>query len=169
MTDNHQQAQQKLNEMIKDIRFAMFTTVGPQGALHSRPMTVQNDPDGSQEAATHLWFFMSRTSEAVTELSSSPSVSVTFADTGEDTYVSVSGHAHLVEDMAMKERLWSKINEAWFPQGVSDPDLALARVDIEQAEFWNVKESKLVQMFKIAKAAFSDESPSLGTHGKLAP
>ncbi|KAA0910391.1 pyridoxamine 5'-phosphate oxidase family protein [Pusillimonas sp. ANT_WB101] len=172
MTNNQQPAHQQLNELISDIRFAMFTTVNSQGVLTSRPMTVQKDPDDEKEnaqAATHLWFFMSRTSETVAEFSLSPSVNVSFADTGDDIYVSVSGHARLVEDMALKQRLWSKMNEAWFPQGVTDPDLALVRVEIEQAEFWNVKESKLVQLFKIAKAAFSDEPPTLGTHGRLTP
>lgn len=172
MTNNQQPAQQKLNELVSDIRFAMFTTVNSQGVLTSRPMTVQKDPEDAKESAqatSHLWFFMSRTSETVSEFSSSPSVNVSFADTGDDTYVSVSGHARLVDDLVVKQRLWSKMNEAWFPQGVNDPDLALVRVEVEQAEFWNVKESKLVQIFKIAKAALSDESPTLGTHGKLTP
>lgn len=167
MTSNHHESLQELKSLIKDIRFAMFTTVGAQGELHSRPMTLQKDPDDDQEVGRHLWFFMSRTSEAVMELSRSSSVNVAFADTGEDTYVSVSGHARVVEDLALKERLWSKMNEAWFPQGATDPDLALVRVEIEQAEFWDVKESKPVQMFKMAKAAFTDEPPSMGSHGTL--
>ena len=167
MIDDRHQAQKKLNELIKDIRFAMFTTVGASGVLSSRPMTVQKNPDDSQEAVTQLWFFMSRTSDAVIQLTHTPSVNVTFADTGDDAYVSVSGSAHVVEDLALKERLWSKMNEAWFPKGFSDPDLALVRVEMEEGEYWNVKESKLVQMFKMAKAALSDEQPNLGSHGKL--
>lgn len=169
MTTDQPQAQQRLNELIKDIRFAMFTTVDSHGKLRSRPMTVQKDADSGRDVTKCLWFFMSRKSETVTEFSHSPSVNVAFADTDNDTYVSVSGQAQLVEDLAMKDRLWSKMNEAWFPAGVQDPDLALVQVEIDEAEFWNVKESKLVQMFKIAKATFSDQPPNVGTHGKLVP
>ena len=57
-------------ELIKDIRFAMFTTHNTNGHLHAWPMTMQNKSfdDGK------LWFFMSRTSEAVRELQVNPTV-----------------------------------------------------------------------------------------------
>ena len=45
MYDAHDQTahgQDKLSELIKDIKFAMFTTHKTQGHLHSRPMTTQN-------------------------------------------------------------------------------------------------------------------------------
>lgn len=168
MDDTPHESRQKLREMIDDMRFAMFTTAGPGGALHSRPMTVQKDPQAPRDA-THLWFFMSRDSEPVTELTRSPMANVSLSDTDKDTYVSISGRAQIIEDMAIKVRLWSKMNEAWFPRGVEDPDLALVRVEIEEAEYWNVAESKLMQIFKIAKAALSNGRPDLGEHVTVAP
>jgi general stress protein 26 len=154
-----------LYELIKDIRFAMFTTRGADGNLRSRPMTTQGRPEGQQDC---LWFFASRGSEPVADLQREPSVNVAYADTGRDAYVSVSGSASIVEDGARKQELWSKFAEAWFPGGPEDPDLALIRVQIGDAEYWNVKESKAVQLFKMARATVTGKPPTdLGDHAKL--
>ena len=56
----------KLWTMIKDIKFAMFTTRhGSNGHLHSRPMTTQNKELGADDS---LWFFMSRRGDPVADL-----------------------------------------------------------------------------------------------------
>ena len=77
-----------------------------------------------------------------------------------DAYVSVSGRASVVEDDARKKRMWSKFAQAWFPGGPEDPDLALIRVQIEEAEYWNVRESKVTQLFKIARATVTGQPPT---------
>jgi general stress protein 26 len=80
----------------------------------------------------------------------------------------VSGNATVVNDKVKKEQLWSKLAEAWFPQGASDPDLALVQVRITHANYWDVKASKLVQLFKMAKAAMSGKPPSqMGEHAEV--
>ena len=111
---------------------------------------------------------MSRGSEAVNDIGADPVVNVAYADPGRDAYVSVSGEAAVVEDRAKKEQLWSKLAEAWFPDGVDDPDLALVEVRIEDAEYWDVKESKVTQLFKMARAAVVSDPPSgMGEHGEV--
>ena len=164
---NHDDAdtQAKLWDLIKDIRFAMFTTRHSNGHLHSRPMTTQNS---KLDEDSNLWFFMSRQGAPVADLSADPTVNVVYADPGDDSYVSVSGTASVVDDMAKKQQLWSKLAEAWFPGGVDDPDLALVRVKISHANYWDVTDSKVVQLFKMAKAAFTGKPPKdLGEHGEV--
>ncbi len=161
-----QEARERLWSLIKDIRFAMFTTRHPaSGHLHARPMTTQNsklDEDSS------LWFFMSRQSDPVADLLEDAAVNVGYADPGSDSYVSVSGNAAVVNDLAKKEQLWSKMAEAWFPQGANDPDLALVQVRITHANYWDVKESKIVQLFKMAKAAVTGKRPTgMGEHAEV--
>jgi general stress protein 26 len=95
-------------------------------------------------------------------------VNVAYADPGKDSYVSVSGRADVADDPARKEQLWSKFAQAWFPAGPQDPDLALLRIRIEQADYWDVKESKPTQLFKMAKAAMTGHPPTgLGEHGTV--
>ena len=151
-------------DLVKNIRFAMFTTRHGNGHLHSRPMTTQNS--GLDEDAS-LWFFMSRSNGPVADLLADPVVNLVYADPGDDCYVSVSGTAAVVHDLAKKKQLWSKMNEAWFPKGVTDPNLALVEVRIIHANYWDVKESKIVQLFHMAKAAITGKPPTLGEHAEV--
>jgi general stress protein 26 len=163
-TTTQSNARELLWELVKDIQFAMFTTRA-EGRLRSRPMTTQNS---EVDERASLWFFMSRGSEAVNDIGADPVVNVAYADPGRDAYVSVSGEAVVVEDRAKKEQLWSKLAEAWFPDGADDPDLALVEVRIEDAEYWDVKESKVTQLFKMARAAVVSDPPSgMGKHGEV--
>lgn len=159
------QARSRLWSLVKDIRFAMFTTRHPNGHLHSRPMTTQNsriDEDSS------LWFFMSRGGDPVEELMADPTVNLVYADPGEDIYVSISGTAEVVRDAAKTRELWSKMAESWFPGGTSDADLALVQVKIIHANYWDVNENKLVQLLHIAKAIATGERPTtLGEHAEI--
>ena len=151
--------------LIKDIRFGMFTTRHSNSHLHSRPMTTQNTVIDDDES---LWFFMSRKGEPVADISADKRVNIAYADPDDDSYVSVSGEASVVEDMAKKTELWNKFAQAWFPGGVDDPDLALVQVTIIHAHYWDVKESKIVQIYKMAKAAITGERPSgMGESGEI--
>lgn len=164
-TPDNANARHRLWDLIKDIRFAMFTARHGNGHLHSRPMTTQNtcvDEDDS------LWFFMSRQGEPVADLAADPVVNVGYADPGADRYVSVSGTAAVVDDLAKKQQLWSRMAEAWFPGGAADPDLALVQVKIIHAHYWDIQENKIVQLFHIAKAVVTGKPPTqLGEHAEI--
>lgn len=164
-TPDENASRELLWDLIKDIKFAMFTTRHNNGHLHARPMTTQNqrmDEDSS------LWFFMPRSGEPVDDIEADSNVAVVYADPGADSYVSVSGTARVVEDAAKKEQLWTKFDEAWFPGGTRDPNLALVQVQISHANYWDVESSKLVQLFAMAKAAVTGRPPqNLGTHGEV--
>ena len=74
---DNEHARIRLWDLIKNIRFAMFTSRHANGHLHSRPMTTQNsavDEDAS------LWFFMSRRGEPVADLAADPVVNIVYAD-----------------------------------------------------------------------------------------
>jgi general stress protein 26 len=80
----------------------------------------------------------------------------------------VSGHAELVEDLAKKQQLWSKMDEAWFPEGPDGPNVALVRVRISHANYWDVKANKLVQLYAMAKAALTGQPPrNIGDTGEV--
>ena len=162
---DHAEDRETLWDLIKDIKFAMFTTRHANGHLHSRPMTTQNrkiDEDAS------LWFFMPRSSGSLADVGVQPTVNVSYADPDGDHYVSVSGDAFIVEDLARKQRLWNKKAAAWFPGGPTDPDLALIQVQIVHANYWDVKSSKLVQLITMAKADISGHPPrDMTQHGEI--
>ena len=138
---------QKLGELIKGIRVAMLTTVDDEGCLHSRPMANQDDIfDGT------LWFFTQANSGKVHELQRDRHVNLSYADPGDSRYVSVSGTASISRDREKMKELWSPIHKAWFPEGLDDPNIALLRVEVDKAEYWDSPSSAVVRMFGFAKA-----------------
>ncbi len=151
-------------DLIKDIKFGMLTHRHSSGMMHSIPLTTQNK---SVDENSVLYFFISRKSELAGALAQDANVNVSYAHPGKDSYVSVSGKGAIVEDQAKKEELWSSVAKAWFPGGVTDPDLALLEVGIHKAEYWDVKESKMVQLAKMATAAITGKQPQLGEHKEL--
>jgi general stress protein 26 len=165
MTDepkNHREAVQKLGGLIKDIHFAMLTTQTPEGDLHSRPMATQQvEFDGI------LWFLTSVSSAKIEEMQQHHRVNVAFADASADKYVSVAGTAQVLRDRQMLDELWSPFHTAWFPNGKDDPDIALIKVTVNSAEYWNVPESRMVQVIGFAKAVLTGKRYEPGEHGEV--
>lgn len=151
-------------QMIKDIRFAMFTHRHADGTLHAHPMTTQNK---SVEADGLLYFFVARESEVGQRLQVDGNVNVAYADHAKDVYISLSGQATVSDDADMKQRLFNALDKAWFPGGWQDPSLELVVVHIQHAEYWNAKESKLTQLFKMASAAVRHQQVQVGEHREL--
>ncbi|RZL62795.1 MAG: general stress protein [Variovorax sp.] len=155
----------KLWELIKDTRFGMLTHRHDDGELHSHPLTTQNK--SVDEGAT-LYFFIPKDGDIARHVVGDPSVNVAYANTDDDSYVSVTGRATMLDDQAKKEELFNPAAKAWFPGGVTDPNLGLLAVTILNAEYWDVDDSKMVQLFKMAKAAITGDTPkNLGEHKKL--
>lgn len=153
----------KLSELIKDIGVAMVTTSAPDGTLRSRPMaSTKHSFDGS------LWFFTADDSGKADEVTRHEQINVSFSEPKNERYVSLSGSAHLVRDAAKALEMWTPLLKGWFPAGVEDPRLALLKVDIEHAEYWDAKASKMLVFFSIARAAAKGEAPKhLGEHKKI--
>jgi general stress protein 26 len=154
---------QKLKDMIKEIDFCMLTTVDENHDLHSRPMSLNSevDKDGN------LWFFTSTNSHKVSEVKRTPKCNVSFADPNDNHYVSITGTAELVRDRKKIAELWKPALKAWFPEGVDQPDLALLRVGIEKAEYWDSPSSTVAQVVSFVSAIVSGKSAEWGENKKI--
>ena len=154
---------EKLRDLIKDIRFAMLTTIDKDGSLKSRPMATQEAKfDGD------LLFFTPGASPKVDEVERDERVNVSYASPDDNRYVSVSGTAVLVRDRAKIKELWNPALKAWFPKGLDDPDLALLRVRVEKAEYWEYPSNKMVQLAGFVKAiATGKQADDLGENEKI--
>lgn len=157
-----QQQFSKLGGLIKDIQIAMLTTLDEDGSLRSRPMAA---PQVAFEG--ELWFFTEADAPKVEESQQHRQVNVSFANPEHQDYVSVSGTASLVRDRQKMEELWSPWFRAWFPQGLDDPNLALLKVDVEKAEYWDAPSSTMVQLYGVVKATLTGKALQAGEHAKL--
>ncbi len=152
----------KLAEMIHDIDFAMLTTVAEDGSLHSRPMSTQR-----AEFDGNLWFFTRASAPKVGEVEREQHVNVAYAQPEAQRYVSVSGRATVVRDRAKIEELWSPELKAWFPEGSDDPDLALLKVAVERAEYWDSPSSAVAHAFSFVKALVTGQPANPGDNEKI--
>ena len=160
--NDHDEAVKTLGKLILDIKFAMLTTAEPDGTLRSRPMaTQQKDFDGV------LWFFTKSTTPKVDEVQKDHHVNVSYSQPDKNQYVSVSGLATLVHDKAKEKELWSPAYTAWFPKGLDDPELALLRVDVTKAEYWDTPSSAVVHVVGFVKALATGKPFKPGEHAKV--
>ena len=154
---------EKLREMLKDIDFCMLTTVDENNDLHSRPMSLNGEIDDNG----NLWFFTSAESLKVSEVERTPRCNASFAKPDDSRYVSISGTAEIVRDRKKIEELWKPELKIWFPQGTDEPDLALLRVAIEKAEYWDSPGGKVAQVVSFVSALIKGESADWGENQKL--
>lgn len=137
----HEEAVEKIWELIKDIKIAMLTTISEEG-LVSRPMKTQDvEFDGS------LWFLTKKDTEKFHELLHNKQVNVAYAD---KSYVSIRGAAELVDSTDKIKEFWNKAYEELLETTYDDPNLVLIKVDVEAAEYWDSGNK-----FKMAKFLFN--------------
>jgi general stress protein 26 len=157
------QSHEVLWDLIKDTRFCMLAHRHADGSLHSYPLTTQNKV---LDAGASLYFFVSKSSEVGQRLRQDGNVNLSYANPKDDTWVSISGTATVLEDAQKKQELFGAMDKAWF-DSPQDADLELVQVRIDEAEYWNIKENKLLQLLKIGKAAAGGSRPEIGEHAEL--
>ena len=154
---------EKLRELVKDIDFCMLTTVDEGGDLHSRPMSSNGDIDADGD----IWFFTSASSHKVSEIEKRPKVNVSFADPDNQRYISVSGTAQLVRDREKIDELWRPEFKIWFPEGKDDPEVALLRVNLEKAEYWDSPSSTIGYALSFVSSLVTGKQPDMGENRKV--
>jgi general stress protein 26 len=129
----HEESVRQLGTLLEGIKVAMLTTLQARdGSLHSRPMMSQLTPfDGS------LYFFSKFSSAKVDEIRNGSQVNLSYVDPNRGRYISVSGAAYVIRERMRMEEMWNDIYRSWFPNGLDEPDLALLRIDVHQAEVWD--------------------------------
>lgn len=151
-----------LAELIQGIKVAMMTTVEKDGSLRSRPMWTQNkDFDGQ------LWFFTREHAPKVDEVERDQHISLAYSEPARDRYVSVTGTAKVVTDKEKMRELWDPSLKAWFPKGLEDPEIALLRVDVTQAEYWDTPNARMLQVVGFVKAVLTGQPLRPGDHEKV--
>jgi general stress protein 26 len=156
---------EKIWKRVDSIRFGILSTVDSEGGISARPLTTQ-----AVENESRLLYFIGADGGLSHLAEEGSQVNVTYSDSGDNFFVSLGGTATVYRDAAKAKELWSKLNEAWFPGGPTDPNLMLLRVDVARVEYWDSGSSRIVQFLTMAKAAITKTPPTdVGEHGKFHP
>ncbi len=157
-----EEGRRKIAELVKGIKIAMMNTQAEDGSISSRPMAVQDVPfEGT------LWFLASIQSEKIVEMNRDRHVTLTFADPGDSKYIALKGVGTYSQDKAKIHELWNGWYKAWFPGGEDDPDIAVLRVDVREADYWEANSSKIVVGIKYAIAAATGGEVATGESGHV--
>lgn len=155
-------AQEKVWAMIRDVEVAMLVTMDEEGRFRGRPMRAVK-----HEAGDVLWFFTRQASPKVQEARQDERVLLAYADPRGQNYVSISGTAEVVRDPAKQKELWSEPLRVWFPGGAGASDVALLKVTVDGAEYWDAPSSTLVHAWGYVKAITTGEPPHPGANDKV--
>ena len=149
----------ELGKRVDGIDVVMMTTLDPQGALISRPMSpIEMDAHGA------IWFFTDLRSDKVEHLRV---VNVAFSDEARGTYVSVSGRGEIHAEEAHIKKLWTEFARPWFPDGPESLNIALLKFVPDSAEYWDAPNSKMVRMFAMAASIVANKPIGMGDHDTL--
>ncbi len=133
--------------IIKQVKYAMFSTVNATGDVHAWPMTTTKADLDNQA----IWFIGDKNSDLVADLKINKRVGLSYATQDEKNYLSLSANAEFVDDKQKLEELWSPVYDAFFEQGKEDDDIQLIKVIPHGAEYWT-SGSSLINTFKMIKA-----------------
>jgi len=148
----------KLWDLIRSIEVAMMVTEDGE-YLRARPMVgSQSTFDGT------LWFFTRVGAHKVAEVAIDQWVNLSYSHPGKQDYVSVSGVASLVQDRSLIDAHWSESLRVWFPKGKDDPEIAMLKVAVQRAEYWDAPSSTMLHAYGYVKAALTGKSPQPGGH-----
>ncbi|MBZ4486569.1 pyridoxamine 5'-phosphate oxidase family protein [Microbacterium sp. cx-55] len=140
----------KLNDLLKDFRFAMLTTRATDGTLTAHPLSVQESEfDGD------LWFIVGRNAPAVQHVQVDPMVGVSFSSNS--SWLSLAGSAEVVDDAAKLTQLWNSAVDAWFPNGPEDPNVTLLRVNALSGEYWDSPGGRVATIAAFVKQKVTGE------------
>lgn len=156
---SNEKAAQEIWQTLADTDVVMLADQF-SGGLRARPMAVFPEPG---EHA--IWFVSDAATSKVDEVSRNPQVCLSAAKDVKNTYLSVSGHAAVVDDKAKLKELWNAWLDAWF-EGPDDPKAVLIRVTPTEGELWD-GDAKPLAAIKMLMASDGDR-PNVGERKRAA-
>jgi general stress protein 26 len=160
---NEQLHIERVWELVEKIGVCMLTTQSGD-SLHARPIEAR--ADASDKAAGLIYVVTDMRSPKADEIAARPAVVLTFVDQSENAYLSITGRAKVLRDMAKTRELWRKTDAMWW-SGYDDPNVCLLRIDAMTAELWDGPASKAVFVWEFLKARVTGAEPELGQNRKV--
>ena len=161
--NSDQKHNERIWELIEKIGVCMLTTQAGD-SLHARP--VEARADASDKAAGVIYVVTDVRSPKADEIAAWPAVVLTFVDQSENAYLSVTGRAKVLRDVAKTRELWRTTDELWW-SGYDDPNVCLLRIDATTAELWDGPASNAVFVWEFLKAKVGGAEPELGQNRKV--
>lgn len=146
--------------LIDDIPVAMVVTHEQGRHMRARPMAMR-----PARAEGVIYFLTDVDAPKVEEIRRNESICLAVADNRSQKYVSITGHAELIDDRSRIREVWSIYDKAFWPNK-DDPRIRVLRVTPESAEFWEGA-GTVVTTVKLVAAMASGERMNIGANEKV--
>ncbi|MBN9252707.1 MAG: pyridoxamine 5'-phosphate oxidase family protein [Mesorhizobium sp.] len=144
-------------DLVEKIRFCMLAT-NHGNDIRSRPMTAH-----AEREENAIYFLLDLKDHK--DLKAFDNSCLSFADSGDMDYVSVTGKGEVSNDRAKIDELWSAPYKAFW-DGPDDPNIRVLKISPKDAQYWDGP-GKIVSYAKMLATAVTDAKPALGDHGKV--
>lgn len=128
--------------------------------LRARPMAAFFERDQNV-----IYFLTDAQSHKDEEIVRDQHVVLAFADTGSQTYLSLTGTAEISNDRDLVRKLWSTPAKAWW-DSPDDPSIRVLKIVPKDAQYWD-SPGTVVSYVKMAAAAISSARPAMGENVKV--
>lgn len=134
----------------KELKNRVFVFIGlTGGADRSVPMTLHTDGDNHRS----LWIFTTKDGP----LSALGAAQAQYIAKDQDIFARIEGQIASETDVAVIDRLWNARVAAWYQGGRDDPNLAVVRFDVGDAEIWLAEISPLTMVKMMVGANVRDD------------
>jgi general stress protein 26 len=146
---------------IERISTCMMTTCdGPH--LRARPMHGIARPHENA-----IFFITARSTHKPEEIAANPNACLCFGDVSTNTFISLSGAIALTEDRETVRELWGRAQDAYFPEGPSDPNAVLLTFIPKRGEYWDAPSNPVLIAIEFIRASVVGGKPSLGDNAAV--
>jgi general stress protein 26 len=111
----------------------MLITTGADSKRTNRPMAATRiDDEGN------CWFFASKSSGKIKDISINNKIQLVFANPDTDEYLEIHGSGITICDQDEIQKNWSPLVNEWFPRGITDPEICLVKIEVSCVFYWDV-------------------------------
>lgn len=106
----------KIQALVKDVKYTMLTTRTEDNHLHACPMNTIETSIGAKE----IWLIGHNPSDTVDNIKANDEVNLAYSSEDNKKFLSITGRAHLVEDKEKLDELWMPVYNAFFEHDKED-------------------------------------------------
>jgi general stress protein 26 len=140
---------QELRQLLGKFDTVMLITRTPEGLMRARPMALQ---DLDELPDCDLWLVTGDDTPKVAEITEENNVCVCAIRSRDKAYLSISARADVERRPAEIHRLWKPAWKAWF-SGPDDPRIAVMKLEVLRAEYWEPEGGRLRVLYEMVKGA----------------
>jgi general stress protein 26 len=136
-----------ISEKMRDIDFAMLSTMTEGGAIAARPMSNNRQVEFDGDS----YFFTLDSTRTVGDIRRDPRVGLSYQGKSgalglKPFFITIEGRGELIDDKGRFAEHWTKDLDSWFREGIDTPGLLLVKVVAERLHYWDGYEEAEIEV-----------------------